>query len=197
MAKTPAEEYSKKLSNGLIIPTKYGLIDIHNRLIDQSLKTKNIGHYGLRDDSILDYLCDKLENHRYKENQEDNAYYVGTEIFFNIACRHPFTDGNKRTAYIAALAYIAHNFSEICGKNKAFRFFLKKNPKLGQTIETIAKWGEGSNYKSLEDLISKAGLMGKKSRKLNEEDVKRFINFILRNNIQLEKVDKNGKGKEN
>ena len=126
----------------------------------------------------------------------DNVYYIGTEIFFQIACRHPCTDGNKRTAYISSSAFITYNFSELYGKNKVFRFFMKKDVKLGQTIETIAKWGEGSNYKSLEDLVFKAGLMGKRKRKLNEEDVKRFINFILRINIQLEKVGKNGKGKE-
>lgn len=165
------------LPNQLVIPTKDGLINIHNQIIQESIKTQSIGHYGVRDDSILDYLCDKLAIHKYKDDQLYNIYYIGTEVFFQIACRHPFTDANKRTAYIASLYIIGVNLLHLYGKTHSF-YIKQEND--GRIIETIAKWGEGSNVESLEKLIFQGKKPGKKKHDINEADVKQFINSFLR-----------------
>lgn len=176
----------KKLENGLLVPTTQIFTNIHDEVLKESMATHNFAHAGMRDDSILDYLCNRLELHRYKENMVDNIYYVGTEIFFNIACRHPFADGNKRSAYISALTFIGVNFSR---NFSGARVYVTENEKQGRVIETIAKWGEGSDYSELEKLIRETGIV-KTERKINENDVKSFINSFLRNTIRFEQVQK-------
>jgi prophage maintenance system killer protein len=179
----------QRLRGGTLIPTKELLTLVHDEVIEDSIKTTNIGHQGTRDDSILDFLCYKLEGHRYKEDAVSNAYYVGTETFFTIACRHPFIDGNKRTAYASSTLLVFANLSEALGEGASLE--LAEEADTGKTIETIARWGEGSDSSSLEKMVLDAGLLGKGkgSRKMREEDVKRFINKFLRNTIRVHEED--------
>jgi len=178
------------MDNGLLIPTKKALVAIHDRIIRESLSEQNVGHYGMRDDSMLDYLCHKLKLHTYKEDNAANSYYIGTEIFFQIACRHPFTDGNKRTAYVASLFFTGVN---LLGVRNSLEW--RKAEDAGKIVETIARWGETSDVSSLEKMVFESGIIGKKRRPLGEGDVKGFINHFLRNNIRV-KVGKNGKEKD-
>lgn len=177
----------RKLPAGPMVPTKNLIIQIHDEVIADSIKTTNVGHQGIRDDSILEYLCFKLRGHKYKKDSIANAYYVGTEVFFNIACRHPFIDGNKRTAYAASTLSIFANLSEISGEGGSLE--LSEYSNTGKTIETIARWGEGSDSSSLVELVQEAGFLGKSGREMNEEDVKKFINHFLRNSIYIQKED--------
>ncbi|MCX6769028.1 MAG: Fic family protein, partial [Candidatus Micrarchaeota archaeon] len=114
---------------------------------------------------------------------------IGTEIFFQIACRHPFTDGNKRTAYIASLFFAEINLREINGATEEHRV-----ENAGKIIATIAGWGEPSDVSSLEQMVFESGVIGRKRRPLREEDVKGFINRFLRNSIRI-RVGRNGKKK--
>jgi prophage maintenance system killer protein len=179
-----------KLQNGAMIPTKELLTLIHDEVISDSIKTTNIGHHGIRDDSILEYLCYKLSEHKYKENALSNTYYIGTEIFFTIACRHPFIDGNKRTAYASSTLTIFANLAEMSTIGKELE--LSEEADTGETIEKIARWGEGSDSSSLEELAFNAGILGKRKREMEEEDVKRFINKFLRNTIRVHEEDSHG-----
>lgn len=180
----------RRLKGGTLVPTKGLLTLIHDEVIADSIKTTNIGHQGTRDDSILEYLCYRLGGHKYGEDAVSNAYYVGTETFFTIACRHPFIDGNKRTAYASATLAVFANLSEALGEGKAIE--LAEEEDTGKTIETIARWGEGSDSSSLRELLYNEGMLGKKKREMKEEDVKRFINKFLRNTIRVQEEDSHG-----
>jgi prophage maintenance system killer protein len=169
----------ERMDNGLLVPTKKALIAIHD-IILESLDEQDERHYGILNDSILDYLCHKLKLHNYKEDKIANSYYIGTEIFFQIACRHPFIDGNKRTAYISSLFFARINLREI---NRATEGRRVENA--GKIIETIAGWGEASDVSSLEKMVFESGMIGKRRRPLHEEDVKGFINRFLRNSIRI------------
>jgi prophage maintenance system killer protein len=175
-----------KAPGGTLLPTRELLVSVHDEVISDSIKTINIGHHGIRDDSILDYLCYKLEGHSYKKDAVSNAYYVGTEVFFNIACRHPFIDGNKRTAYASSTLLVFANLSEALGEGE---LELAEEADTGQVIEKIARWGEGSDSLSLLELVREAGLLGKGRSEMNEEDVKRFINKFLRETIRVHEED--------
>ncbi|MGV8176727.1 MAG: Fic family protein [Candidatus Bilamarchaeaceae archaeon] len=181
------------LPTGLFIPTKESLLKIHDRVIEESLRTQNVGHYGVRDTAVLEYLLDRLAGHRYGENMAENVYYVGTELFFTMACRHPFTDGNKRTAFISSALVIVFNLAQLQargykGKIKDPGKMEWKEENRGPVIETIARWVEGVPSSELEKLIFNAGIMGKKRRELKEEDVKRFVNSFLKNNLVIERT---------
>ncbi len=171
-----------KLENGLIIPTKHELMGIHDSIIRESEQAEK--HYGIRDDSVLEHLCSKLQIHRYAGNGLANAYYIGTEVFFHIACRHPFVDGNKRTAQIASQFFIRTNLIEM-GYGAGVEIV---SDDVGKVVETIARWCEGSDRAALEKLIYGSGVIGKRSREITETDVKSYINAFLRNTIRIKKA---------
>jgi hypothetical protein len=112
---------------------------------------------------------------------------VGTETFFTIACRHPFIDGNKRTAYASSTLLVFANLSEALGEGHELE--LSEEADTGEVIETIARWGEGSDSSPLLELVQEAGLLGKGRTMMNEEDVKRFINKFLRETIRVHEED--------
>lgn len=181
----------KALESGLRIPTKQGLITLHDSVINASKQTKDVVHYGIRDESVLEQLCSKLEIHKYKGDKDRlrDIYHIGTEIFYHVVyhvvCRHPFTDGNKRTAYIAALFFIGFNLRGQYGARAVVHLKLEDTDKV---IEEIAKWGQDTDISRLKKLIQESGVIGKKAREINDQDVKNYINAFLRHNIRIEGV---------
>ena len=55
---------------------------------------------------ILEYVKDIYNNSKSKETKLINK---AAFIFYHIAVKHPFTDGNKRTSIIACSAFLEHN----------------------------------------------------------------------------------------
>ncbi|MDO8554077.1 MAG: Fic family protein [Candidatus Micrarchaeota archaeon] len=110
---TETQEALKILPNGVVIPTKEFIISIHDSIIEYRKELGKDDPKSIRDEGLIRHLCDTLTDrmHKYKENHLENALYVATETFYYIACQHPFTDANKSTAYVSALAIILVNKS--------------------------------------------------------------------------------------
>ncbi len=66
------------------------IIEIHDEIIKEYGGTR-----GLRDEGTLELLV-------YKANRENTAFRRAALILHMIAARHPFFDGNKRTALVTA-----------------------------------------------------------------------------------------------
>ncbi len=175
---------------GIYLPTKKVLIFHNQQIIEHGKKHGQDDPFGFRDESVLDYLCYKLNNHKYKENARlDNALYVSSEILYYIACRHPFIEGNKRTAYISAIVILGLNLTMSQDQRLKANYSLRKphdekeSQIAGKTMEIIASWGEGSDTAPLKDLLLRRGVIIKSSHEPDEGDVKKFIKLFLREYI--------------
>jgi len=71
------------------------LIDIHNEIIE-----KSGGEKGVRDQGGLYNSICKISNMRFKKHEDPSL--VAAFVYAELARRHHFNDGNKRTAHIFA-----------------------------------------------------------------------------------------------
>ncbi len=157
-----------------VYPTKDFLIHVNQNLI--SIAENPTTSPGVRYDAILEHLIEKL-----KYEKHDSLDLVG-EVFFTIACNHPFLDGNKRTAYISAVFLLLVNLEF---KNVHITKHNSLTPQ-GETIKALAQWGESylsgleTNYD--EDLIrimKEYDEFKNVESPLSEETVKKFIKLQL------------------
>jgi prophage maintenance system killer protein len=167
------------------IPTKEFLIFVNKSIIEHRKIHGRIDPFGIRNESELDYLYYRLNNHKYsKDKHLENAIHISSEILYTIACRHPFLEGNKSTAFSAAIMLLEVNLKLHVNRKTKKKYQLWKTTddakaeSEGKTMELIAKWGEGSDQESLKKMLIEKDLI-KKTREPKQEDVKNFIKQFL------------------
>ena len=65
------------------------------------------GASGVRDQSLLEAACARPTNkHSYGE---ENVFALAAAYAYGIAKAHAFVDGNKRTAFVTAVAFLRMN----------------------------------------------------------------------------------------
>ncbi len=128
----------KRLSSGIIIPTEEAIILIHNMIIEDRKLLGKEDPISIRDRGLIPHLCDTLLDrpHKYSGDIHKDALYVATETFYFIACEHPFTEGNKSTAYVCSLFLLYINLS----KNEPVKF--GSPPQEAEQIVKLAEGGE-------------------------------------------------------
>jgi len=83
--------------------TKAGLMLLHDRSL-----TLHGGSPGLRDEGLLESALARPENRFAYEGLDDIAALAATYAVA-ISSNHPFIDGNKRTAFLAAGLFLEKN----------------------------------------------------------------------------------------
>ena len=143
-----------QLNNGILIPTEELIIAIHERIIKYRREIGKEDPSAIRNRGIISYVCDMLKDrpHKYKKDALENALYVATEVFYYIACQHPFVEGNKSTAYVTALFILYSNIGnnqQLISNNKEIRFVFQHNkedllaaPKEAEEITRLAEAGK-------------------------------------------------------
>jgi prophage maintenance system killer protein len=103
----------KRLPNGTLILSESAIILIHDIIIEERKAMGKDDPATIRDPGVIRHLYDTLTDrpHKYRNDPRENALYVATETFYYIACEHPFTEGNKSTAYVCALVLLSINLS--------------------------------------------------------------------------------------
>jgi death-on-curing protein len=75
--------------------------------IHQEQLAEHGGLPGLKDENALEAaLARPLHKHAYGE---DGLFLLGASYLYGFARNHPFSDGNKRTAYLAAFTFLLIN----------------------------------------------------------------------------------------
>lgn len=77
-------------------------------LLHQESLAEHGGAEGLRDAGMLDHALSRAQNIHAYENVED-PFRLAAACAFGIAKNHPFVDGNKRAAFIAAGLFLRIN----------------------------------------------------------------------------------------
>ncbi len=75
--------------------------------------------YGLRDEGLLGSAVAAPVNHFFYEGEED-VTVLAAVLIAAIARNHPFRQGNKRTAFAAALAFLDVNGFLLTADTQAF-----------------------------------------------------------------------------
>jgi death on curing protein len=66
------------------------------------------GGVGVRDEGLLDSALSRPRN-RYEYDENTDLASLAAAYVFGIAKNHPFIDGNKRTAFVAAEVFLDVN----------------------------------------------------------------------------------------
>jgi death-on-curing protein len=70
------------------------------------------GKIGIRDEGLLDSALGRPEHLAYYDPSADLAA-IAAAYAFGIAKKHPFIDGNKRTAFVAMELFIVDNGGQL------------------------------------------------------------------------------------
>lgn len=86
------------------------------RLIVEHIHDEQIrehgGDYAIRDDDLLESALTRPRNtHAYDETAD--LYDLAADYAFGLTRNHPFVDGNKRTAFLAAYVFLDLNGVEL------------------------------------------------------------------------------------
>lgn len=87
------------------------MIEFHDRIFIEELHAVQLklhgGAHGLRDEGMLESALARPEQkHHYGEN---DIFVLAAAYLFGIAKNHPFVDGNKRIAFVAADTFLYFN----------------------------------------------------------------------------------------
>jgi death on curing protein len=75
-------------------------------MIHQEQLAEHGGLPGLKDENALEALARPLHKHAYGE---DDIIALAAAYIYGFARNHPFSDGNKRTAYLAGFTFLLIN----------------------------------------------------------------------------------------
>ncbi len=115
--------------------SKRGVIAIHAEQL-----AEHGGPTGVRDEGLHDSALAKPRN-VFVYGEEPTIFRLAASYAFGIVRNHPFVDGNKRTALVVALTFLALNGWSIGGASKRERYltFLQlAEGNLGE--EELAVW---------------------------------------------------------
>lgn len=79
------------------------VISVNKALVEETAKP-----HGLRDMGLLEGALGRPIN-LFHYSAERDAARLATTLLFALAANHPFVQGNKRTAFVAALMFLESN----------------------------------------------------------------------------------------
>jgi death on curing protein len=91
------------------------------------------GATGIRDSATLEYIV-------YQVNRTRNILRKSAIILYGIAADHPFIDGNKRTAFVAADNQIRDKGYQINATDEEVVSFMLEVAKYKHTKESVEVW---------------------------------------------------------
>lgn len=114
--------------------TKEGLLVLHDRSI-----ALHGGAAGLRDEGLLESALGRPPNRFHYEGVQDICDLAATYLVA-IASNHPFADGNKRAAYLAAGLFLRKNGRRLVAEQADAALTVLGVAAGQRDIETLAAW---------------------------------------------------------
>lgn len=115
--------------------SKAGARAIHNEQL-----AEHGGRPGLRDEALLDSALSRPRNQA--AYGQAGIARLAAAYAFGLARNHPFVDGNKRTAFVAAATFLLLNGWEITASEKAVVETFLRLAAGEMTEEQLAAWYE-------------------------------------------------------
>lgn len=111
------------------------VIELHDLIIETSGGSK-----GLRDKGALESCLHEPFQTVFGIKLHKNEYDKAAVMLRLIALNHPFVDGNKRTAMLAAIVYLHSEGVEISLTDKEYEEFMLRVVNQKISNRTIASW---------------------------------------------------------
>lgn len=121
--------------------------DIARAVHDRQL-AEHGGLAGVKDNGLLESAIARPIN-RFSYG-EDDLYILAGSLAFGIARNHPFADGNKRTAWVAARLFLKLNDVAIRFEKQEAIAFMLAVASGERTEEEIADWFRDHSEPSIE-----------------------------------------------
>lgn len=96
------------------------------------------GSHGLRDEGLLLSALAQPESGFGEEYLHKNLYEMAAAYLFHLVSNHPFHDGNKRIAALAASVFLEINGIEIVANEDEFEVLVLQSAQSKKTKEEIA-----------------------------------------------------------
>ncbi|MDP2651448.1 MAG: type II toxin-antitoxin system death-on-curing family toxin [bacterium] len=125
------------------LPTAEDIIRLHEVVI-----RRIGGSEGLRDAGALRMCAEKPRTAFGGKEMYPTLFLKAAALLESIARNHPFVDGNKRTAFLSALAIIERNGCETAFNQKDIEDTVLKIVTEKLPIEEIAAWLEKNSKKA-------------------------------------------------
>ncbi len=109
------------------------LLAVHDRQI-----AEHGGGQGIRDEGLLESALNRPVN--LAAYAEPNAAELAAAYAFGIARNHPFVDGNKRTAWVAARLFLMVNAVEIQFDKAEATVIMQQLAAGDLTEDEVARW---------------------------------------------------------
>ena len=114
--------------------TKEGLLVLHDRSI-----ALHGGATGLRDEGLLESALARPANRFHYEGVQNICDLAATYLA-GVASNHPFTDGNKRAAYLAAGLLLRKNGRRLVAEQADAALTVLAVAAGQRDIETLTAW---------------------------------------------------------
>ena len=114
--------------------TRFIIEQIHCRQIDE-----HGGDSGLRDASLLESALARPRN-SYAYDETMDLCSLAADYAFGISRNHPFVDGNKRSAFLAAYIFLELNGLVIESDEPAVVAMMLRLSRGEIAVEDFAKW---------------------------------------------------------
>ena len=114
--------------------TKEGLLVLHDRSI-----ALHGGATGLRDEGLLESALARPANRFHYEGVQNICDLAATYLV-GVASNHPFTDGNKRAAYLAAGLFLRKNGRRLVAEQADAALTVLAVAAGQRDIETLTAW---------------------------------------------------------
>jgi death-on-curing protein len=123
--------------------TKEGLIVLHDRSI-----ARHGGAPGLRDEGLLESALARPANLFHYEGVED-VCALAAAYLVAVASNHPFSDGNKRAAYLAMGLFLMKNGRRLTAEPAAAALMVLSVASGERDLDTLAAWIRARSVPSL------------------------------------------------
>ena len=111
------------------------ILAVHERQI-----AEHGGGSGVRDEGLLESaLARPQQVYAYRDLTPDVAD-LAASLAYDLACNHPFVDGNKRTAYIACRTFLVLNSVDILATAEDKYLTILALAEGDLTAEAVAAW---------------------------------------------------------
>lgn len=122
--------------------TKAAALAMHNRQL-----AEHGGGDGVRDEGLLESALARAQNLFFYSDDPVTYPRMAAAYAYGIATNHPFVDGNKRTAHVAARTFLLLNgYNLIASQEEKYKIIY--DLAAGEIDEdTLAKWFEENSEK--------------------------------------------------
>lgn len=119
----------------VLYPNLSDILQLHELVVDATG-----GSPGVRERALLEAAVERPRQTYGGEDLYTSIWSKAAALFESLIKNHPFVDGNKRTAAVAAIEFIERNGFRFVATNQQLESFALAAAEKSPGIDAIAEW---------------------------------------------------------